>query len=261
MAASVSPDLSRLLTPAPDLAEYELDDDLVVYHPASGQGELLNPTAAHIWELCDGSMTLGEVAHEIALVYQIEDAQAQADVAELVDQLDTLGFLVNPDLTAEQLRAKTAAANERARAAGLAVRESRLQRNGLPAGRVAPDFTLPDLEGGERSLRDFRGRRVLLVFSDTGCGPCQALAPQLVQLQAERGGDDFTVLMVSRGSLEANREKAAEHGYAFPVLLQKSWEVSKEYAIFATPVGYLISPDGLLASGVAIGAEAVLGLL
>src|SRR5437870_3465477 len=60
--------------------------------------------------------------------------------------------------------------------------ESRLKRDGLTAGTPAPDFRLPRLDGGELSLSECRGRRVLLVFSDPHCGPCDALMPQLQAL-------------------------------------------------------------------------------
>src|SRR5205814_10139023 len=54
---------------------------------------------------------------------------------------------------------------------------SRLNRKGLKAGARAPDFRLPRIDGGELSLADLRGGRVLLVFSDPHCGPCAELAP------------------------------------------------------------------------------------
>jgi hypothetical protein len=66
--------------------------------------------------------------------------------------------------------------------------------------------------------------------------------------------------MVSRGDVSDNQKKVAEHGLTFPVALQKSWEVSRDYAMFATPVGYLIDERGVIASDVAIGAEGILAL-
>src|SRR5437016_4720298 len=62
---------------------------------------------------------------------------------------------------------------------------SRINRNGLPAGTPAPSFRLPRVDGGELALEDYRGRRVLLVFSSPDCGPCQVLAPQLDALARE----------------------------------------------------------------------------
>ena len=56
---------------------------------------------------------------------------------------------------------------------------SRLNRVGLKAGTPAPAFRLPRVDGGELTLEEYRGRCVLLVFSDPECGPCNQLAPQL----------------------------------------------------------------------------------
>ncbi len=135
---------------------------------------------------------------------------------------------------------------------------SRLNRSGLKAGTAAPDFTLPRIDGGELSLRDLRGERVLLVFSDPECGPCDELAPRLEELHAERS--EMRVLMISRRNAEATRVKAEELGLSFPIVVQKQWEVSMQYGMFATPIGYLIDEQGVLLSDVAVGMEPILAL-
>jgi peroxiredoxin len=137
--------------------------------------------------------------------------------------------------------------------------ESKLNRGGLTAGTPAPAFRLPRLDGGELSLDDYRGRRVLLVFSDPHCGPCDQLAPQLEQLSRRTPG--VQVLMVSRGEAGANRAKAAEQGLTFPIALQKQWEISRDYAMFATPIAYLIDEEGIIAADVAVGVDPILALL
>ena len=139
------------------------------------------------------------------------------------------------------------------------VSQSRLPRNGLAVGTIAPAFALEDLQGKTRSLLDYRGKRVLLVFSDVTCGPCEQLAPELVKLYEERP-DDFEIVMISRGEIEENKRKAKAFGYSFPVLLQNGWEISKDYAMFATPIGYLIDADGIIVRDVAQGNEAILAL-
>ena len=135
---------------------------------------------------------------------------------------------------------------------------SRIKRDGLPPGTAAPGFRLPRVEGGELSLEELRGCRVLLVFSDPTCEPCDALAPKLEL--AHRRAPDLQVLMVSRGEAEANRAKIAEYGLTFPVVLQRRWEVSREYGMFATPIGYLIDERGVIAADLAVGADAILAL-
>jgi peroxiredoxin len=135
---------------------------------------------------------------------------------------------------------------------------SRLNRTGLKAGTAAPEFRLPRIDGGDLSLGDFRGRRVLLVFSDPDCGPCDELAPRLQELHLQR--PDLQVLVVSRRDAEATRAKAAGLGLSFPIVLQRQWEISLLYAMFATPVGYLISERGILVSDVAVGIGPILAL-
>ena len=135
---------------------------------------------------------------------------------------------------------------------------SRLNRNGLKAGAPAPVFQLPRVDGGELSLADLRGGRVLLVFSDPDCGPCDELAPRLQEIHLRR--PDLQVLVVSRRDVEANRAKVAALGLTFPIVLQRQWEISLQYAMFATPIGYLIDEQGILASDVAVGVGPILAL-
>jgi hypothetical protein len=65
------------------------------------------------------------------------------------------------------------------------------------------------------------------------------------------------MLMISRGDLEANRVKIGEHGLTFPVALQRHWEVSRAYGMFATPIAYLIDGQGIIAADVAVGVDPV----
>jgi len=109
------------------------------------------------------------------------------------------------------------------------------------------------------SLEDYRGKRVLLVFSDPDCGPCNQLAPRLEQLH--RSLADVQFLIVSRGEVEANVRKSREHGLTLPVVLQRHWEVSRDYGMFGTPIAYLIDERGIIAADVASGADAILDLV
>jgi peroxiredoxin len=135
---------------------------------------------------------------------------------------------------------------------------SRLNRSGLKPGTIAPDFRLPRIDEGELSLSEFRGRCVLLVFSDPNCGPCDELAPKLEELRQKR--PDLQVLMISRRDAEATRAKAAALGLSFPIVMQNQWEISLKYAMFATPIGYLIDKQGDILKDVAVGVGPILAL-
>src|SRR5262245_24025418 len=58
------------------------------------------------------------------------------------------------------------------RRAGTTQREAARRPEGLPVGKTAPDFELPDLAGVRRKLSDFRGQDVLLIFFNPQCGFC-----------------------------------------------------------------------------------------
>jgi peroxiredoxin len=142
---------------------------------------------------------------------------------------------------------------------GRPVAESRLRRDGLRPGELAPTFRLQTLAGAEITLEHYRGRKLLLVFTDPGCHPCDDMIPTLKRLYS-----DFlptsAIVMVSRGSIEDNLRKQAEHGISFPVVIQRGWSLSREYALFGTPVAYLIDEKGFVEKPPAIGAQQVLTL-
>ena len=142
---------------------------------------------------------------------------------------------------------------------GPSLTRSRLNRDGLKAGTPAPDFRLPRVDGGELSLEEFHGRQVVLVFSDPECGPCNAIAPRLEEFHREN--PELALVMISRREPKANRAKVKQHGLTFPVVLQKQWEISLLYGMFATPIAYLIDEQGVILNEVAVGVEPILALL
>ena len=137
--------------------------------------------------------------------------------------------------------------------------ESKIPRNGLPVGAVAPTFSLPGLDGRQHSLADYHGRRVLLIFTDPECGPCNQLLGELIPLKYRPTYPE--VLIISRGDPSANMAKFLQRPMPFPVVLQKHWEISREYALFATPIGYLINEEGVISAPVASGPAAILNLV
>jgi methylamine dehydrogenase accessory protein MauD len=135
-------------------------------------------------------------------------------------------------------------------------RPSRLGRDGLKPGKKAPDFTLPSVDGDELSLRDFAGRKLLLVFTQSGCGPCHDIAPELNRLH-DKG--EPQVLVVNNGDRESTREWAAKTQARFPVLTQEKFSVSKRYEAFATPFAFLIDGQGTVRSKGIAGSRQYLG--
>ena len=62
---------------------------------------------------------------------------------------------------------------------------------------AVPDFVFLDATGKERTLKDWRGKIVLLNLWATWCIPCRKEMPGLGRLQTELGSDTFEVVAVS----------------------------------------------------------------
>ncbi len=109
------------------------------------------------------------------------------------------------------------------------------------AGKPAPAFALPDLQGKEVSLAQFRGKEVLLVFASTECGVCQKMFPYLGAFHQEH--PEQTIVMVLKGGQQAREEVAKENGFDFPVL---AWddEVARAYKVPGTPWFFVVDEEG-----------------
>src|SRR5262249_12385328 len=130
----------------------------------------------------------------------------------------------------------------------------------LPENSPAPDFSLKTLNGGNASLDTLTksGHSLVLVFTEPACGACDALWPEVAQWQEEYA-DRTRIVPISRGTLEENRTKNAEHKVR-DVLLQDDREVSKAYLVTLTPSAVLVL-DGRIASPVATGADEIRALI
>jgi peroxiredoxin len=135
------------------------------------------------------------------------------------------------------------------------------QAEGLPVGSEAPEFSLFGLYGESITLEALRssGKPLMMLFTDPGCGSCNALLPEVGRWQEEHA-PKLTLALISRGEVEENKTKASEHGLS-NVLVQKDWEVCESYEVGGTPSAVLISPDGKVASPVAGGDEGIRALL
>lgn len=129
------------------------------------------------------------------------------------------------------------------------------EAGGPAVGAPAPGFSLASLDGRGVSLASLLSLRrpVLLVFSDRGCGPCQALAPTLAGWQRHHAAE-VTVAVVERGHGDARGPD--EHGRA-NVLVDDGDRVASAYRVAGTPTAVLIDADGRIASGLAPGAAAI----
>jgi peroxiredoxin len=119
----------------------------------------------------------------------------------------------------------------------------------LHPGMPAPEFELPDLQGGSVSLAEQRGNVVFINFWGTWCAPCREEAPALERLYREMGERGFQVLAISidgaegRSLVEAFRD---EFDLSFPILLDPERRAYSAYQATGVPETFLVAADGTL---------------
>jgi methylamine dehydrogenase accessory protein MauD len=132
--------------------------------------------------------------------------------------------------------------------------------NGLAPGTKAPDFILPTLAGQTMSLRQYLGRKVLLVFVGPSCGPCERVLPEIADVAASRGVRD-TVLLISRGGRVANQELAGGPTRGLPLVYEEEPHVAQAYQVPGTPFACLVDERGVVRSASIIRSRATVDQL
>ena len=114
--------------------------------------------------------------------------------------------------------------------------------------KQAPDFALPDINGDIVSLKDFRGKPVLLNFWATWCEACKKEMPSMERLyqRLKREGFEIVAISIDRRNEDRVRENIKNWGVTFPILLDQSQETRKRYFILGLPTSYLIDAEGKL---------------
>jgi thiol-disulfide isomerase/thioredoxin len=124
--------------------------------------------------------------------------------------------------------------------------------------RPIPAIRFTDADGQAQSLRDFRGRVVLLDIWATWCGPCRKEMPALDRLDGKLGGADFVVLPVSldRTGLAAVAPFYRALGIErLGVYLDPLGRGTSALAIPGVPTTFLIDREGRLAARKMGGAQ------
>jgi thiol-disulfide isomerase/thioredoxin len=107
------------------------------------------------------------------------------------------------------------------------------------------DFTLPDLDGKQVSLSDFRGKWVIVNYWATWCPPCLEEIPGLVDLY-DNNRDKLVVLGIDHEEVndEYLREFVESHLISYPVLRMDPVPVTPLGPVLGLPTTYIISPQG-----------------
>lgn len=94
-----------------------------------------------------------------------------------------------------------------------------------------PDFTLIDLEGTPRSIRDWDGKVILVNFWATWCPPCVREMPAFIKLYETYQDKGFTIIGIALDNKQDVIDFIDPMGVEYPVLLgdQKGIKLTQEY--------------------------------
>jgi peroxiredoxin len=119
--------------------------------------------------------------------------------------------------------------------------------SGSRPGQIAPQFSLPDLNGGPLNLADYRGKVVLLNFWATWCEPCRHEIPEFIQLQNNSHG--LQILGISLDdSAGPVRSFYTEFRMNYPVAVGDAALAERYGGILGLPVSFLVGCDGRVSS-------------
>jgi thiol-disulfide isomerase/thioredoxin len=122
-------------------------------------------------------------------------------------------------------------------------------RERLPAS----DFSLPDRTGRTISLRELRGRPVLIDFWATWCGPCRTTMPGIERLHRKYGARLHVVGINLEGRAPEVLDYLDQGGYSFLVLFDSGnfqATTASRYGVTSIPRTFLLDREGrILFSG------------
>jgi len=126
----------------------------------------------------------------------------------------------------------------------------------LAPGDPAPDFTLPDADGGQVSLSSLQGQRVIIYFYPAAMTPgCTKQACDFRDSRTDLSQAGFVVLGISPDSPVKLAKFRDRDGLTFPLLSDPDRTVLKAYGAYGEKMLYGKKSVGVIRSTFVVGAD------
>lgn len=123
-------------------------------------------------------------------------------------------------------------------------------------GKVASDFEVEILDGaawlpktnaGKVSLRDLRGRYVVLNFWASWCVSCRQEAREIeTYWQRSRESGVIVLGIAIQDEPESAKQFAVSHGKSYPIAIDSSGKTTIDYGVSGAPETFFIDPEGVI---------------
>ena len=121
-------------------------------------------------------------------------------------------------------------------------------------GVLAPDFTVTNLEGQVIRLSELKGKRVVLDFWATWCGPCVKEIPEFIRLQNETAREQLAIIGISQEDKETLKSFVKKKGVNYSIISAK--HLPEPFSgIQSIPTTFFIDRKGVIQSVVVGGRE------
>jgi thiol-disulfide isomerase/thioredoxin len=113
--------------------------------------------------------------------------------------------------------------------------------------KKAPSFSLKGVDGKTYSLKDVKGKPLVINFWASWCQPCHMEAPDLVKLsQQYKGIEIYAVNLAGSDTPRSAENFIKKYRLPFTVLLDQEDQVSDDYRVTALPTTFFINKEGYI---------------
>ncbi len=112
---------------------------------------------------------------------------------------------------------------------------------------AAPDFTLDTLDGKPVTLKEWRGKPVLVNFWASWCPPCLQETPDLVAAYKELGSDSVTFIGIgTQDDTDKLAKFTKDNNVPYLIVEDPQGSVSDAYSVMGLPMTMLIDSTGIV---------------